>query len=113
MLPRMTTTLPDPHHVEQALHAYRDDPLPDGDVVVLLVDEQVCWHVEGLADHWDDEQTDAVTRVITESTTRVIVAVARRDNRLLDGDYAIWRDLHAGLRDSDVALLPLRALPAV
>lgn len=111
MLPRMTTTS-DPDRIAQVLRVYRDDPVPDGDMVLLLLDEQVCWHVDGLADHWDDEQTESVVQVLTETTSTVLVAVARPQAQLLDSDFALWRDLHAGLRDSPVRLLPLRALPA-
>lgn len=112
MLPRMTTTSSDPDRIAQVLRGYRDEPVPDGDMVLLLLDEQVCWHVDGLADHWDAEQTETVVQVLTEATSSVLVAVARPQSQLLDSDFALWRDLHAGLRDTPVQLLPLRALPA-
>ena len=110
MLPRMTTLQAD--RIAQVLHIYRKDPVPDGDVVLLLLDEHVCLHLDGLADHWDDEQADALVQVITESASQVLVAIARPGEQLHGSDFALWRDLHAGLRDTGVQLMPLRALPA-
>ncbi len=50
--------------------------------------------------------------VVRQSAHQVLVLIARHDALLLDSDYQLWRDLHTELRESDVQLLPVRALPA-
>jgi S-adenosylmethionine:diacylglycerol 3-amino-3-carboxypropyl transferase len=105
---------PEPvHHdrEEQALDIYRDIPLEDGDAVLLL-DQQVCLEMEQLAALWDEQIRRNLVHVLIRTAARVLVAVARDGEVLQPGDYQLWRDLHAGLRDADVELLPIRALPA-
>ena len=42
----------------------------------------------------------------------VVLAIARQGADLRVEDYRLWRELHQELRDSDVDLHPLKALPA-
>ena len=92
------------------LRAYAEHPLADGDAV-LLVDDAACLELTGLADEWDDDLRTGLTRALREAS-RVVVAIARDGAALRPSDYQLWRDLHAGLRGTDVALQPVRALPA-
>ena len=102
----------DDKRLSEVLRIYADHPLQDGDAVLLL-DDTVCLELAGLADAWDDEEVRTSTASVLRSTTsRVAVAIARRGGELQPGDYRVWRDLHADLRDSAVELLPVRALPA-
>lgn len=109
------TTMPaqpyDDMRVKEVLQIYSDEPLDDGDVV-LLVDDSVCLELAGLATAWDAELRRSTGRILRETASRVVVAVARAGAELLPGDFQLWRELHTELRDSDVELLPLRALPA-
>ncbi|MCU1671968.1 MAG: hypothetical protein JWN77_81 [Frankiales bacterium] len=93
------------------LRIYEDHPLQDGDAVLLL-DSAVCLEVEGLADQWDEQLRSNTAGILRETARTVLLAVARPGAALLPSDYQVWRDLHTALRDGDVALLPLRALPA-
>ena len=95
--------------VDEALRVYAEHPLDDGDTVLLV--DSTCLELTGLADHWDGDVRAGVTRALRDAS-RVVVAIARDGASLRPSDYQLWRDLHAGLRDSDVALLPVRALPA-
>lgn len=92
------------------LHVYADHPLDDGDAVLLL-DDEVCLEIEGLADHWDTVR-ESTARIVRDTSTSVVVLIARPERTLRDSDYQLWRDLHQDLRDSDVQLHPVRALPA-
>lgn len=96
----------------EALRIYADNPMRDGDVALLLLDEKVCVEVEGLASHWDPVLRENTAHIVREAAQRVVVCIARRHRKLRDSDYQLWRDLHADLRDSEVRLLPVRALPA-
>jgi hypothetical protein len=96
---------------EQALRVYREAPLQDGDAVVLL-DQKVCLELEQLAAEWDDVVRRNLLDVLTHTAARVLVAVARDGEVLQPGDYQLWCDLHVGLREADVELLPIRVLPA-
>jgi hypothetical protein len=109
----MLCTMPpyDDTRLADVLRIYADDPLADGDAVLSLNDA-VCCEIAGLADHWDDVLRVNTAQVIRETATKVAVAIARRDAALRPEDFAIWRDLHAELRDSGVELLPVKALPA-
>lgn len=95
----------------EVLRIYSDDPLEDGDAVLFL-DDTVCCEIAGLADHWDDVLRTKTAQVIRQTAAKAVVAIARRDAALRPADFAIWRDLHAALRDSGVELLPVKALPA-
>ncbi|MCW2681539.1 MAG: hypothetical protein JWM62_2940 [Frankiales bacterium] len=90
----------------EVLRIYADHPLDEGDAV-LLIDDEVCLEIGDLA-----ELRSRSTQVLLTAAARVQVAIARRSGVLRDSDYQLWRDLHADLRDSDVQLLPVRALPA-
>lgn len=107
----MTTHDPDTPRERQALRVYADDPMEDGDAVLLL-DEKVCLELEQLANEWEDDVPPLLVDLLAQQAQRVLVAVARDGEQLLPSDYALWRRLHAGLRDLDVDLLPLRVLPA-
>jgi len=107
----MTTYPYDDDALTKVLCIYEDEPLDDGDAVLLL-DSKVCMEVEGLADHWDAQLRTNTAGILRETARTVLVAVARRGAVLRPSDYQLWRDLHAELRDGNVALLPLRALPA-
>lgn len=100
-----------PDRSAEALRNYCDLPLSEGDVVLLL-DDRVCVEVQGLALEWDDVLRRNTAAVVRSTATRVLVAIARPQALLHDSDYRLWRELHAELRDSDVQLLPVRALPA-
>lgn len=101
----------DNDHLAELLEIYADHPLDDGDAVLVL-DSKVCLEIEGLADHWDDVLRRNTASVVRSNAGSVLVLIARADAELLDTDYQLWRDLHAELRDSEVQLLPVRALPA-
>ena len=96
---------------ESALRIYADDPLEDGDAV-LLIDDTICLEIERLADEWDDRGRRNLADILTKTARRVLVAIARDGSELLPGDYQLWRELHQELRDTEVELLPVRALPA-
>ena len=53
ILRRTTTHDHDTPRERQALRLYSDDPMDDGDAVLLL-DERVCLELEGLANEWED-----------------------------------------------------------
>lgn len=96
---------------EQALALYTEHPLDAGDAVLLL-DHTVCLELTQLAEGWDDVARRDLVSTLASTSRRVVVAISRPRGELLPKDYALWRDLHAHLRDSDVHLLPVRALPA-
>lgn len=105
-----TSPVPGPEHCD-VLRIYADLPLADGDAVLLL-DDKVCMEVEQLAGEWDDVLRRNTAQILRATAKRVLLAIARPGAVLLDSDYQLWRDLHAELRDSEVQLLPVRALPA-
>jgi len=111
MLTVMTTSIDPRARERRALETYYDDPLEPGDAV-LLIDSATCLEITGLADDWCEQTRQNLLNVLTSSAKRVVVAVARPGYELAPRDYQLWRDLHLGLRDSDVDLQPLRALPA-
>src|SRR3954451_9045592 len=109
----MPTHLPsDDDDLANVLDAYVDYPLTEGDAVLLLLDTRQCVEIERLATEWDEELSRNTAEMLRQTARRVVVAIARRDRELLPSDFQLWRDLHADLRDSDVDLLPVRALPA-
>ena len=113
MLPGMTHPLrhaDDDRREDEALRCYADDPMEDGDAVLLL-DGSVCLVLAGLADEWDDAGRRLV-EVLVETSRRVLVAIARHRGELTPEDYRLWRELHQGLRGTHVELLPVRGLPA-
>ena len=101
----------DDDKLADVLRIYADNPIRDGDAVLLL-DDKVCFEVEGLATHWDPVLRANTAHIVRETAVRVVVCIARRHGKLRASDYQLWRDLHTDLRDSDVQLLPVRALPA-
>jgi hypothetical protein len=94
------------------LGAYAKYPLADGDAVLLLLDTRQCVEIERLAAEWDEELSRNTAEMLRRSARRVCVAIARAHQELQPSDFQLWRDLHAELRDSEVELLPVRALPA-
>ncbi|MCA1712149.1 MAG: hypothetical protein LC789_11145 [Actinobacteria bacterium] len=107
----MTTPPYDDPALSKALRIYEEAPMEDGDALLLL-DSKVCLELEGLADHWNAELRVNTAGMLRATARAVLVAVARPRGVLLPGDYRLWRDLHADLREDDITLLPLRALPA-
>ena len=101
----------EPDSLSEILAVYAEHPMRDGDVALVL-DEKVCLEVEGLAREWDPVLRANTAEIVRTTSQRVVVLIARRHSRLRASDYQLWRDLHADLRDSEVQLLPVRALPA-
>ncbi len=101
----------DDENLRKVLDLYTEDPLDDGDAVLLL-DDRVCLEMAGLADHWDDVVRRNTAHVVRATARRVVVAIARAGRDLHPEDFRLWRELHEDLRDSDVELLPVQALPA-
>ena len=93
------------------LDVYRDHPLDDGDAVVVI-DDEVCLEVQGLADHWDGVLREDTTQALLSTADRVLVAIARPRGRLQERDHQLWRDLQDALGGRGVELLPVHALPA-
>lgn len=114
MLERMTPTPRDPSEFsreQEALRLYAEHPLDDGDALLLL-DDDVCLELTGLADGWDEVMRRRLVELLGRGARRVLVAIARDRGRLLPSDYQLWRELHQDLRGTDIDLLPVRALPA-
>ena len=114
MLPDMTHPLrhaDDDGREDEVLRIYADDPMEDGDAVLLL-DGTVCLVLAGMADEWNDAGRRNLVEVLVETSQRVLVAIARHRGELMPDDYRLWRELHQSLRGTDVELLPVRALPA-
>src|SRR5688500_20325238 len=107
MLSAMTA---DDGRLADLLDVYADHPLDDGDVVLVL-DDQVCLEVEGLAEHWDPLVRRNTAKIVRETSTSVVVLIARPERTLIDRDYQLGRDLHTDLRDTDVQLHPVRGRP--
>ena len=101
----------EPDSLSEILAVYAEHPMRDGDVALVL-DAKVCLEVEGLAREWDPVLRANTAEIVRTTSQRVVVLIARRHSRLRASDYQLWRDLHADLRDSEVQLLPVRALPA-
>lgn len=108
---RMTSVTSLSFSAQQALRTYADTPMEDGDAVLLLNDE-VCLEFEQFAAGWDDDGCSRVVDLLAASASRVLLAIAREGSTLLPGDYQLWRELHEALRDTQVELLPVQALPA-
>lgn len=109
--PRMTSVTSLSPRAERALRTYADAPMEDGDAVLLL-DDEVCLEFEQFAAGWDDDGCSRVVQLLDTCASRVLLAIAREGGNLLPGDYQLWRELHQGLRGTQVELLPVRALPA-
>lgn len=99
------------HGHEEVLRIYRDAPMADGDAVLLL-DDEVCLELQGMADGWDDVGRRNLVSILTQTSQRVLVAIARPEARLRPGDHRLWHDLERELAGTGVDLLPVRALPA-
>jgi hypothetical protein len=109
----MPTHLPsEDNDLAAVLGAYSDYPLADGDAVLLLLDTRQCVQIERLAAEWDEELSRNTAAMLRQASRRVVVAIARSGQELQPSDFQLWRDLHSELRDSEVELLPVRALPA-
>jgi len=96
---------------DEVLRIYADAPMTDGDAVLLL-DGEVCLELQGMADEWDDVGRRNLVSILTQTSQRVLVAIARPKAELRPSDYQLWRDLHRDLAGTEVDLLPVRALPA-
>lgn len=107
----MPTPEPTSCRAAEALRIYAETPLSNGDAILLL-DDTVCLELAGLADHWDDLLRRNTAKILRDTASSVVVAIARPGAELLPRDFQLWRDLHAALRDTDVELHPVRALPA-
>lgn len=93
------------------LQAYADDPMPSGDVVLLL-DDALCVEVAGLADQWDEVLRSNTAAVLRDTARDVVLAIARPGADLLPQDRRLWHELRQELDGSPVELAPLKALPA-
>jgi hypothetical protein len=95
------------------LAIYRDHPMSDGDVVVLVEHLKLATEIEGLADHWDPVVRTNLGFVLQEiGASEVQLGIARRDGRLRDRDHLLQLDLEQELGTAGIALHPLIALPA-
>jgi hypothetical protein len=101
----------DDERLTELLGRYAQAPLSDGDAVVVLDD--VAVELEGLADAWDGELRRSLAHIVGRlPARRLLLAIARPGGELRPSDFLLWRDLHQDLRDEDVQVLPVRALPA-
>ena len=107
----MTTHPDDELDLSFVLQVYADEPMDDGDVVLLL-DSKVCVEIEQLADEWDAQLCRNTAHILKETAGTAVLAIARAGASLTPSDYRLWRDLHQELRDSRVDLKPLLVLPA-
>ncbi len=107
----MTTSAEPADRLAELLQIYNDDPLDDGDAVLLL-DDKVCLELEQLATEWDHVLRSNTADLPRSTATRVLVLIARPGGVLRHDDYQLWRDLHADLRSTDVQLLPVRGMQA-
>lgn len=110
-MPNSPSHADDDHGEEQVLRIYQDAPMSDGDAVLLL-DGDMCLELQGMADGWDEVGRRNLVSILTQTSSRVLVAIARPRAQLRPGDHQIWRDLHRELAGTGVDLLPVRALPA-
>lgn len=106
-----STPTSDEDRLRAVLRVYAEDPLDDGDAVLFL-DGRVCVEITGLATEWDSVLRRNTASILRKTARSVVVAIARAGATAQPGDLQLWRDLAAELRDSDVALHPLRLLPA-
>ncbi len=107
----MTTPTQPADRLEDVIRIYNDNPLDDGDAVLLL-DDKVCLEIQQLAAEWDEVLRSNTANLLRSSATRALVLIARPGGVLRDSDYQLWRDVHADLRNCDVQLLPVRGLRA-
>ena len=105
------TTSPSADKLADVLSIYADYPLADGDAVLLL-DDAVVVELEGLAREWDEELRRNTALILRQSASSVVLAIARPGRDLLPSDFQLWRELHEELRDADISLRPVQALPA-
>lgn len=97
---------------QQVLRIYEQDPMPDGDGLLLL-DDEVCLELAGMVGGVARDGSDALVGLLTEAaSTSVRLLIARRGAALQPEDYRVWRELHSGLRDTGIELRTLWALPA-
>ena len=93
------------------LHAYEEDPVDAGDLV-LLVDEAAVVEVAGGADHWEQMDARLLLSELARQPRRVVPCIARPGADLLPADRELWAELHEVGLATGVAVLPLQALPA-
>lgn len=95
---------------DSALEAYRQYPMDDGEVVLLLPDEAVCLELGALPD--DDALPDHAAAVASQvHSATAVLAVARHGRRPQPVDLLLWTELWSAL-GSGTELLPLQVLPA-
>lgn len=95
------------------LAIYRDHPMQDGDVVLLIEELRVATEISGLADHWDTVVCGSTARVLREIGAReVVLGIARPRSVLQPSDHRLLGDLREELAGSGVAVGDLLALPA-
>jgi len=95
------------------LAIYRDNPMRDGDVVVLIQPLQLATEIEGLADQWDPVLRANLSAVLQEiGANEVQLGIARPDARLQDRDHLLQLDLEQELGTAGITVQPLIALPA-
>jgi len=96
------------------LTAYRDHPMLDGDVVLLVEELKLATEIEGLADHWDSVLCRNVAHVLREiGAHEVTLGLARPGAVLQPRDHQLLGDLREELAGSGVVVRDLLALPAV
>ena len=95
------------------LSAYRDHPMQDGDVVLLVEELRLATEISGLADHWDTVLCRSTARVLREIGARdVVLGIARAHCALRSSDHRLLGDLREELAGSGVVVGDLLALPA-
>jgi hypothetical protein len=95
------------------LAAYRDHPMQDGDVVLLVEELKLATEIEGLADHWDSVVCRSTALVLQElGAHEVVLGVARAHAVLQPRDHQLLGDLREELAGSGVVVCDLLALPA-
>lgn len=107
----METTTVSPQE-RDVLRSYEQHPMAAGDAVLLL-DDEVCLELAALGDQWPDGGSASLVTLLTGADCRSVrLLVARPGAELQASDYQLWRELHAGLRDTGTELRTLWALPA-
>jgi len=103
----------DSDRLNEVLTTYETYPMEDGDVVLLLVQEDLATEIEGLADAWDPTLRRNIVKVVRELEAReVLVGIARRYRALGEGDHRVVTELRQELAGTGVLVHPAVALPA-
>jgi hypothetical protein len=92
---------------------YRDHPMHDGDVVLLIEALHVATEIEGLADHWDQVLCRNVATVLRElGAPELQIGIARAHEVLQARDHQLLGDLREELAGSGIVVRELLVLPA-